>query len=203
MKCGGKMFTITFKRIAVVLMAFCCLLTVPTLAQSARVTEDSTALHRHYASHRSVSSGAAPQSNVPQPHFSYVTFDVPTATATEVRGINDRGDTVGIYDDASGIRHGFSRDRKGKLATIDVPGAGSTRTNQVNNLEEIAGAYTSTDNVTHGFVIINSKTIRLDFPGATSTSSAGLNDKTEVVGRTTDATGAEHGYVWRNGKSPS
>jgi len=40
-------------------------------------------------------------------HGVFTRIDVPDATATRGRGINDRGDIVGVYVDRSGRTHGF------------------------------------------------------------------------------------------------
>ncbi|HYR41715.1 MAG TPA: hypothetical protein VER98_01730 [Terriglobia bacterium] len=51
------------------------------------------------------------------------------------RGINDRGDIVGQYDDGidSLGPHGYLRTDEGRFITIDVPGATDTRARGIND----------------------------------------------------------------------
>ena len=37
----------------------------------------------------------------------FTTIDIPGATVTAIRGLNDRGQMIGTYDDAAGVGHGF------------------------------------------------------------------------------------------------
>lgn len=69
------------------------------------------------------------------------TIDHPdAANATFVFGINDRGDTVGFYDDADGNFQGFLRDRRGHFTDIDAPGAElGTQVTGINERGEIVG----------------------------------------------------------------
>jgi probable HAF family extracellular repeat protein len=39
--------------------------------------------------------------------FTYTTLDVPGSALTQANGINDAGQIVGYYEDASGREHGF------------------------------------------------------------------------------------------------
>jgi hypothetical protein len=57
--------------------------------------------------------------------YSFTTIDVPGARDTQTLGINDSGQIVGRFVDATGA-HGFV-DTGGSFTTIDVPGALSTQ----------------------------------------------------------------------------
>ena len=73
-------------------------------------------------------------------NFTVVNF--PGATSTQVTGINSAGDVSGIYVDAMGANHGFTR-IGGAFATVDNPA--STVFNQalgINNSNETVGYYT-------------------------------------------------------------
>ena len=73
-------------------------------------------------------------------NFTVVNF--PGAASTQVTGINSAGDVSGIYVDAAGANHGFTR-IGGTFTTVDDPA--STVFNQalgINNSNETVGYYT-------------------------------------------------------------
>ncbi len=59
--------------------------------------------------------------------FSFTTIDVPGATETEASGINNAGQIVGFFKDASRKLHGFMRTTAGALTIIGGPDAGAPR----------------------------------------------------------------------------
>src|SRR4051794_39416864 len=59
-----------------------------------------------------------------------VQWDYPGATDTSLNGINNSGQIVGEFRDASGS-HGFVYDR-GTFTTLDVPGSSFTAANAIN-----------------------------------------------------------------------
>ena len=79
-------------------------------------------------------------------------IDVPGATETRIFGLNNRGDLVGGYVDATG-RHGFVF-RNGEFITLDYPGATDTRALDVNNQGIVVGTY---DGYSRGFVAYPSR----------------------------------------------
>jgi len=74
--------------------------------------------------------------------------EVPGASATFSRGINNRGNIVGNYTSA-GATHGYLL-RGGEFTTIDFPGASSTGAAAINSRGEIVGTYTI-GGVTHSY----------------------------------------------------
>lgn len=52
--------------------------------------------------------------------YQFTTIDVPGASSTTIMGINDAGQVVGAFFNAS-IFLGFVRDSNGSFTTIDVP----------------------------------------------------------------------------------
>ena len=105
-----------------------------------------------------------------------------TTTAVAGRGINDAGDTVGWYEDSSGIQHGFYQPKGGKAVTIDDPG-GTTNVEGINNKGELSGLYTDTSGNRHGFIysIKKKKFTELTVPNSTYVEVWGLNDKGVVA----------------------
>jgi probable HAF family extracellular repeat protein len=112
----------------------------------------------------------------------YSTFDYPTSVGTHPTGINDHGDIVGIWKDATGVRHGFLLN-DGSFSSIDVPAAvGLTFAEGINNAGEVVGRYLDSNSVLHGFVLSKGVYTTLDFPGASDSVAFGLNDRGQIVG---------------------
>ena len=78
---------------------------------------------------------------------------MPGAAGTKVFGINDQGDAVGSFTDASGRQHGFV-DLSGHITELDVRGALSTEILGINNNRTIVGEYTGPGGHLHGFEAI-------------------------------------------------
>src|ERR1039458_1622093 len=56
--------------------------------------------------------------------YSYSTFDPPGSTSTQVNGMNNAGQIVGSYRDATGATHNFLRSADGATyITIEAPGS--------------------------------------------------------------------------------
>jgi uncharacterized membrane protein len=109
----------------------------------------------------------------------YTGFDCPDAIHTEARGINDRGDIVGVCEDANGI-HGF-RLRKGEFKLVDFPGATQTVAGGINNLGHIAGWYADGP-AALGFVFRNGRFETINRPGSELTFVHDIDDLGRIVG---------------------
>ena len=111
----------------------------------------------------------------------FTTIDVPNATFTGITAVNDRGEMVGVYDDAEGARHAFLLD-DGVVAIIDAPAAtGVTVPFGINNDGEIVGGYLD-DFTLRGFLLSNGTFTTFAAPGTlvesdppTSTIAVGLS----------------------------
>lgn len=110
----------------------------------------------------------------------YVSFDVPNATSTAVNDINNRGVTVGPFDDKNGT-HGYMR-ADGVFTTIDFPGADATGAAGINDSGQIVGRFTK-NGVDHGYLLSNGSFSQIDFPGAVATQCHGINANGDIVGR--------------------
>ena len=125
-------------------------------------------------------------------------FTLPGITTTGIagRGINDNGDIVGWYADASGVQHGFLLSGK-KATTIDDPN-GTTNLEGINNKGEISGLYTDTSGNRHGFIydIKKKKFTELTVPGSTYVEVWGLNDKGVVAIDGENSSGVFVGYLY-------
>ena len=70
------------------------------------------------------------------------TIDPFGSTFTQALGVNDLGEIVGFYTDATGNQHGYI-DNGGVFASFDPPGSVSTTINGLNDKGDIVGFYTS------------------------------------------------------------
>src|SRR5262249_6810654 len=132
---------------------------------------------------------------------SFTSFDFPGAVSTEAVGINPRGDIVGYYDSADGIRHGYLLSRE-TFTSIDFPGAIRTFAFAVNPRDDTVGSYNSANGRTHGFLLSGGEFTSIDVPGATFTQATGINPRGDIVGQY--VTGGEtHGFLLRGGEFTS
>lgn len=126
--------------------------------------------------------------------YTFTTIEVPGATGTQAFGINDAGQIVGTFEDATFVPHGFLRDSGGGFTTLDVPGATRTEASGINDAGLIVGFF---ENGTgrHGFLRDGlGGFTTLDVPGATRTEPFGINDAGQITGFFRDATSTEHGF---------
>jgi probable HAF family extracellular repeat protein len=91
-------------------------------------------------------------------------INVPGAYLTEIYGINNLGQMVGISDSSSGSR-GFLYGG-GVFTTIDDPNGylpGGAMPRGINNLGQIVGSYIAGPDVGHGFSTAMARSVRLIF----------------------------------------
>jgi probable HAF family extracellular repeat protein len=133
------------------------------------------------------------------------TIDVPNASRTFARGINDRSEVVGGFNDFR--VHGFLRSR-GQFTVIDVPGSTSTLAFGINNKSQIVGSYGVPGERNdqgvfvlpiYGFLLDRGHFTRIAVPNADATIAFGINDLGQIVGAYYDARGT-HGFLWTNGQ---
>src|SRR5690242_6524502 len=72
--------------------------------------------------------------------FTITTIDFPGAILTAPQGINSPREVVGVYNDTSGVAHGFLLSQ-GAFTTIDVPGHLQTAARGTNERGDIVGQY--------------------------------------------------------------
>ena len=71
-----------------------------------------------------------------------IPIDVPGSSGTGARGINDTGQIVGVFFDASNTQHGFLLSG-GSFTTIDVPGSSFTAAAGINDTGQIVLEFSS------------------------------------------------------------
>jgi probable HAF family extracellular repeat protein len=128
--------------------------------------------------------------------YALTTFDVPgAANGTVPNGINDAGEIVGSFTDASSVTHGFVQ-TGATYTTFDVPSASNTSALGINNAAQIVGDFADSVGV-HSFIYDGTTFTTFDVPGATpgNTQASGINDSGVVVGSFCDGSG-RHGYIY-------
>ena len=113
--------------------------------------------------------------------YTFKTISVPGAATTAANGINDKGQIVGSFWDASGHEYGFI-DSAGGFATISVAGAASVAANGINDLGAVVGTFTDSAGVTHGFLDNGGTIVTINAPGAVGTAADAINDQGQIVG---------------------
>jgi hypothetical protein len=128
----------------------------------------------------------------------FVTFDVPGATITGPRAINNSRATTGGYLDAGGF-HSFLRSSDGTITPFDPPGATcqfecSTAVG-ITPEGTIVGSF-FTVSTEHGYLRAPSGTVTVfDAPGSQSTSPSAINPAGTVTGEFSSSTVASHGFL--------
>jgi hypothetical protein len=143
------------------------------------------------------------------------TIDHPRATTvpaspggragTATTGINDRGETLGLYERRDGAVRHFIRDRQGRFGRIDearsLPPGRTDELIDINNRGEIVGFYNDENGATTtGFLrTTKGRFVDVKVPGSVVTGPLKINDRRQVVGLYVDAAGRAHGFVWDHG----
>jgi probable HAF family extracellular repeat protein len=128
---------------------------------------------------------------------SYQIVNVPGEPANQfANGINDSGQIVGAYIDASGNYDGYELSG-GTFTPVAYPGATSTAPSQINNSGTIVGAWGAT--LVNAFELTGSVYTNLVFPGSILTSATGINNGGDIVGFYDDTSNVTHGFLLSRG----
>src|ERR1044071_691817 len=133
--------------------------------------------------------------------YSIFSFDAPSGlTLQRVQGMNNTGQILGTYADASQAFHSLLRSADGATFTaIEVPGATQTFAVGLNNLGQAIGTFNDASG-THSFIRAAGGTIStFDIPpdsGLTTRPGipAAMNDKGDIVGTALSAAAVEIGF---------
>ena len=118
----------------------------------------------------------------------------PAATGIAVGGINDLGQLVGYYTDATSTLVGFLRQPSGQFVSVTVPGAVSTQVYGINDCGIVVGLY-GDGSTAHGFYGRPGNLHNFDVPGAGATFAQGINNAGRIVGRYALDGGVVHAFV--------
>jgi hypothetical protein len=134
-----------------------------------------------------------------QPVYSFVTINFPGAVDTFAQAVNNAGQTVGSFNDAVNVSHGFVRDSAGTFASFDFPGARSTFAADINAAGQVVGTYTDSANATHSYLRSSGAYSTLTYPGAFATAATGIDTAGQVVGYYLDSARNGHGFILSGG----
>jgi probable HAF family extracellular repeat protein len=119
----------------------------------------------------------------------------PAQGGTSPEAINNAGQVVGYFLDASGVPHGFLKNGD-SFTTIDPPAASFTLAYSINDRGDIVGFYGDTTGTPHGFVRgSDGQFTTFDVPGAFATFLGGTDDRRDLAGSYRDQAGNLHGFV--------
>jgi probable HAF family extracellular repeat protein len=129
----------------------------------------------------------------------FTTLDFPGSVETRLRGVNDKGQIVGVYrKDVSSQLQAFLFN-EGQFTRIDLPGSISTRPTGINNAGDICGNYSDASGNPHAFLLSRGTLMNLVVLGSVVTEAFGLNDKSDVVGFFSSDGVLFQGYEFTNG----
>ena len=115
--------------------------------------------------------------------YKFLSIAPAAAVFSTVRALNNQGDAVGDYLDASFAYHGFFRTHDGVFTTIDPPNSAATSAFAVNDFGVIVGAFIDESGILHGFQRSSSGAYAtIDFPGAPDSQLTGINNHGEIAG---------------------
>ena len=119
--------------------------------------------------------------------------------STEIFGINDDGNFVGIFGSSVQHNRGYVN-IGGTAAIVTIPAAFDSEADAINKSNRVVGTYRDAGLLDHGFIRSSNGTLTnpVDFPGAHTTLLRGINSQGSIVGRYTDASGHEHGLFRKN-----
>jgi hypothetical protein len=132
----------------------------------------------------------------------FTTVNYPKSNGTQLSGINDKGDVVGLWVDTALATHGFSKIGT-KFANIDVKGDTNTVAWGINNARQITVYATNSASEFDAFLMTGSKLKNIDNPkakGGLGTIVHTPNNKGDIDGTYYDSTGAERGWLLHLGK---
>ena len=134
--------------------------------------------------------------------YTFTTIDYPDASATHVTGINNSGDIVGYYSNATDVGgrvHGFLL-AGGTFTTINVPGALSTVAHGINDSGDIVGEYMDAGGNNNGFLLAGGTFTTINVPDAKPTRVYGINKFGDIVGDYIAGVGAgQWGFLRQGG----
>ena len=131
------------------------------------------------------------------------TFDYPgTGNSTLPQKINERGDVVGVFVDASGVTRAFVRFSDGSFSDPIVDPndtVGFTEGRGINNSGTVNGDYVISDGTIHGFVLSGGTFTDFNIPGALQTTLLSINDPGDFTGDFDDGSGIFQAWFSKGG----
>jgi hypothetical protein len=123
----------------------------------------------------------------------FTPINYPSATETDVYGVNSSDVVVGWYIDTGGNSHGFVWNN-GVFTGLDYPGASLTFAGGINDSGLIAGSYVL-GGFGHGFLFDGKTYTTVDVPDGKDTNLWKVKNNKNVVGIVTDSFSNVHGVI--------
>lgn len=128
----------------------------------------------------------------------FLPVNAPNADLTQPLGINDEGQIIGLFVDASGTTHGFLKTLDAYTIIQNPNASGASIPFGINNFGQIVGWFDE-GAATHGFLYANGSFTTIENPAAPdATFATGINDLGQIVGFYIDGSGF-HGFLDTNG----
>lgn len=112
--------------------------------------------------------------------YSIQNINVPGDTFTELLGINNEDEIVGLH--GATVNQGFSLKLPSSFTAENFPGSAQTDVVGINNLGQSDGFYVDSAGTTHGFIDNNGTFAMLDAPGTAFNQLLGINDAGQEAG---------------------
>ncbi len=123
--------------------------------------------------------------------------------ATELLGLNDAGEAVGIASVGS-VVHAFQiKIGTDHFVPISPPGGTNAVATGINGQGDIVGYVTLSSGGVAGFLLKNGKYQILSYPGSTATEFLGVTVYDTIVGSFVGAAGVTHGFLLQHPLSPT
>lgn len=128
----------------------------------------------------------------------------PKSNGTQLTGINDKGEIVGLYLDATNLTHGFSKVGT-KFKTVDVKGDSNSVAWGVNNTGQITVYATNSAGAFDAYIVTGTKFKKINNPNGGKGSAQGTivhtpNNKGDIDGTYFDSSSNEKGWLLHAGK---
>lgn len=123
--------------------------------------------------------------------------------ATELLGLNDAGEAVGLASVGS-VVHAFQINiGTNNYVPISPPGGTNAAATGIDGHGDIVGYVTLSSGVVAGFLLKNGKYKILSYPGSTATQFLGVTVYDAIVGSFVDSSGITHGFLLQHPASPA
>jgi len=129
--------------------------------------------------------------------FSLITVTVPKAEGTSTIAVNNAGNMVGWYTNATGVQHGMILSGT-KVTNIDDPNeiaVGNTYPEGVNTSKQIVGYYLNSANQDQAFLYSSKKFTDIGPADAVFSVAQNINDAGEIMGYYGDSGGGIHAFL--------
>jgi len=129
--------------------------------------------------------------------YTFTNIDVPGATSTRALGINDTGQVVGRFNDATGT-HGYVLSG-GLFTTLNVPGARGTAASGINSRGDVVGQTFDASGLTRAFLYRGGVFTLFDAPGSAGSTfgsaAYGINDAGQISGAFSDVADTNFAFL--------